>query len=361
MLQQYLCLVVALLAGGQSSQPARAVPGGTAAALVSRAIDAVGGTDALNNISSLQNDAVGHDYFIDQSERPEGPFVTRYIQTSEKRDVAGGRSRIQTQQRFVLAADWADAGTVTIVDADAAATVRGDRAVPADRQSFDEGRDRVELAPERLLRVALAAPDLAVAPDVTVHGITQRVVTFTLRDGHARLLLDSGDFVPTALEVSSEDSFGIWGTVKQTTYYSLWTLIAGGVRYPLQTDQEWNGVSRSSATIVKIVVNAPFDAATFTIPEDVKKAFLAAPPAGIPALRFDPSKRVEVAPKVVQYGGAWNVGFVEQPDGLIVIEAPVGSRYSSEILDDAAKRYRNVKGTAIVTTSDAWPHLGGVR
>jgi len=356
-----VCLLAATVAAGHPPRAARATSDASAAALVARAIDAVGGQDALKRISTLHIEAIGHDYFIDQSERPEGPFVTRYIQTTEKRDVAGGRSRIETQQRFVEAADWADAATVTIVDADAAATVRGERTVPADRQSFDDGRDRVELAPERLLLVALAAPDLAVAPDVVVHGVRQKVVTFRLRSGRARLLLDSGDFVPTALEVSSEDTFGIWGTVRQTTYYSLWTLIAGGVRYPLQTDQEWNGVSKASTTIVKIVVNPPFDAGAFTIPDEVKKAFLAAPPAGIPTLRLDPSKRMELAPKIVQYGGAWNVGFIEQPDGLVIIEAPVGSRYSSDVLDEAAKRYPGMKVKALVTTSDAWPHLGGVR
>jgi hypothetical protein len=126
MFQHYICLLAVLLAGGPSGQPARAGSGGSAAALVARAIDAVGGPDALKSISTLQIDTIGHDYFIDQSERPEGPYVTRYIQSSEKRDVAGGRSRI------------------------------------------------------------IEAPDLAVAPDVTVHGITQKVVTFTLRRGRAR-------------------------------------------------------------------------------------------------------------------------------------------------------------------------------
>jgi hypothetical protein len=68
-------------------------------ALVTKAIDAVGGESALKGITSLQIEAIGHDYFIDQSERPEGPLIVRYLQTSEKRDVAGGRSRIESQRR----------------------------------------------------------------------------------------------------------------------------------------------------------------------------------------------------------------------------------------------------------------------
>ena len=333
-------------------------------ALVTKAIDAVGGEAALKGITSLQIEAIGHDYFIEQSERPEGPFIVRYLQTSEKRDVAGGRSRIETQQRFTQVPDWAGAGAATIVDADAAAFSRGDRVAPSGRQAFDDGRERIELAPERLLLTALAASDLAAAPDVRVHGIAQKVVTFGWRGKRARLLLDSGNFVPTALEIAAEDTFGVWGTVRQTTYYSLWTLVAGGVRYPLQIDRDWNGVSKSSATIMKIAVNPAIDEGTFTIPDDVKKAFAAAPVTGFATMKLDPEKqRVEIAPggSIVQYGGNWNVGVVQQPDGLVIIEAPIGSHYSVQVLDEVAKRYPGARVKAVITTSDAWPHLGGVR
>src|SRR3954465_10313741 len=131
-----LCLATALtVAVPQSTTGARAI--------VTRAIDALGGEPALRAIKTLQIESIGHDYFVDQSERPEGPFVTRYVQTSEKRDVAGGRSRLQTEERFVLAPDWADAGSATLVDAGAAAFQRGERYRPADKAAFDEGRERI--------------------------------------------------------------------------------------------------------------------------------------------------------------------------------------------------------------------------
>src|SRR4029079_11250012 len=194
--KKVVCPVAAIAAAPQGPRT------DSARAVVTRAVEALGGESALRNLSTLQIEAVGHDYFIDQSERPEGPWVTRYVQTSEKRDVSGGRSRLETQRRFLQAPEWAGAGVATIVDADAAAMVRGDRSGPAGRPAFDEGRERIEVAPhallrgapERLLLAALAAPDLATAPDVTVHGVTQRVVTFGWRGRRARLLIDSGDF-----------------------------------------------------------------------------------------------------------------------------------------------------------------------
>src|SRR5215469_10207337 len=115
-----LTSLVCLLAGGLSvTSPAPWAPE-DAHAIVSRAIYALGGRAALEGIASLAIESIGHDYFIDQSERPEGPFIVMYVSTVETRDVAGGRSRVEQQHRFVLAPDWRAAGT-TIVDGDAAA------------------------------------------------------------------------------------------------------------------------------------------------------------------------------------------------------------------------------------------------
>lgn len=355
MIPVFVCLLSGLLA--TASGPA-ADAGRTA---VSRAIDALGGEAALKGVTSLQIESIGHSYFIDQSERPEGPFIVTYLSGVEKRDVAAGRSRIEQQQRFVLTPDWGG-GDTTIVDAGAAASSRNGRYEAAGRQAYEDGRERIELAPERLLFTALAAPDLAAGPDATLHGIPQHVVTFSWRGRHVRLLIDGHDDVPSALEVSAEDPSGIWGVVKTTTFYSLWGLIAGGVRYPLQIDREWNGVTQSSATITKIMVNQPLDGGQFTIPEDVRKAFDASPAAeGIAALKFDAAKAAELAPGVVQFRGAWNVAFVRQPDGLVIIEAPIGSSYSASVLAEAERRFPGARVKAVITTSDAWPHLAGVR
>lgn len=122
-----------------------------------------------------------------------------------------------------------------------------------------------------------------------------------------------------ALELTSDDASGIWGLVRQTTYYSLWTLLPGGMRYPLQVDREWNGVGQSSATIVRIDVNPTIDASSFGISDEARKAFAALPAVyGIPALALDTAKRAEIAPGIAHYSGSWNVGMVRQPDGVVI-------------------------------------------
>src|SRR3954463_7065631 len=140
MLKLLVCLAALIAAGPQPSTV------DTARGVVTRSIEALGGEAALKSISTLQIEAIGHEYFVDQSERPEGPFVTRYVQTSEKRDVATGRSRVESQQRFLQVPDWAGAGAGVIVDADTAASNRGERYAPAGRDAFEDGRERLDLA-----------------------------------------------------------------------------------------------------------------------------------------------------------------------------------------------------------------------
>lgn len=68
-----------------------------------------------------------------------------------------------------------------------------------------------------------------------------------------------------------------------------------------------------------------------------------------------------LADGVIEIPGAWNITFVQQPDGLVVIEAPISSEYSVQVLDEAAKRFPNTRVKAVISTSDSWPHLSGLR
>src|SRR5205085_7161650 len=108
-----------------------------------------------------------------------------------------------------------------------------------------------------------------------------------------------------------------------------------------------------------IAVNDAVDGTALTIPGEVKTAFAALPTvSGVAGLTFDPSRAQELARGVTQFAGNWNVAFVRQADGVVIVEAPIGSRYSAAVLAEAEKRYPGVRVKAVITTSDAWPHLG---
>jgi hypothetical protein len=60
-----------------------------AVAVVRTAIEAQGGEQALRALRAIQFDAVGCRSMVDQSERPEGPYVTEFDRITETHDLAG--------------------------------------------------------------------------------------------------------------------------------------------------------------------------------------------------------------------------------------------------------------------------------
>jgi len=346
------CLLSAAVASTGSADDARQ--------LVNRAVAAMGGEAALRGVATLHLQTVGHEFYIEQSERPEGPFIVEYHTTVEDRDSAHGRARIEIQDRSFQTASWSQARTM-VFDGAAVATLANGKFAPLAFRPADTVQ-WVDLAPERMLFLALASPDLALGPDVQRQGVVQHVATFGWRGRRARLLINSHDDLPTSLELTRPDEWGVWGDVTDTMYYSLWTLLPGGIRYPLQFDRTWNGVTLSSTTIVEIVPNAPVDDARLAIPADVKTAYASLPVIRSSTARLDVEhRRTDVAPGVVQYAGGWNVEVIQQPDGLVVIEAPISSGYSAQVLDEISRRYPGTKIKAVISTSDSWPHIGGVR
>ena len=69
----------------------------------------------------------------------------------------------------------------------------------------------------------------------------------------------------------------------------------------------------------------------------------------------------ELAPGIIQIPGNFNVTLVKQTDGIVIIEAPISSGYSDKVIAEAKKRFPDLPVKAVISTSDSWPHIGGVR
>lgn len=325
----------------------------------------MGGEPALKAVRSVKVDGMGHLFAVEQSERPEGPYLLTYQQFSEIRDHERSRLWRKQEQRNWSIANWMGP---TLIAADGVVALQfNGRWGPHLPQQLEMAKEDLELSPERLLFTALASRDLRSAPDRTLHGIVNHAVAFTHAGKTLTLYLNGHTDMPTMLQSVEDDSFGIWGDVTRERWYSFWTLQPGGWQYPQQVTTTWNGLPFSDQTVFSISVNAPIDEATFVIPEDTKAMFrkmIEAPPAGAMGLRsakVDLAKAIEVTPEVIVLPGSWNVTLVRQPDGIVVLEAPIGSHYSVQVIEAAAKKFPGVPIKAVVTTSDAWPHLGGVR
>ena len=223
------------------------------------------------------------------------------------------------------------------------------------------------MSPQQLLLDAAAAPDLRREPDTTLQGVPHHAVSFGSGEDQRRIFLNGETGFLTAVEIRRPypDSlyWQIWGDVTTRVEYSYWDIRPGGLFYPLQWDVERGGRPWRSLTITKLEPGAPPPADAFVIPDAAKQAFAARSKRSLDDPAFgDPSRpAVELAPGVVYVPGSWGVALVHQKDGVVVLEAPISAGYSIRVLDEARRRFPGVPVKAVVTTSDSWPHFGGIR
>jgi hypothetical protein len=343
---------------------------GRARAQVRAAAEAMGGEARLRALTALRIRGIGHRNMLEQSERPEGPWLVSYQQVDELRDHAAGRVAQHLESRDYNSADWS--GYTRLLAGGAVAYARGGRMGPGPVADARELADRLALSPERVLLTALAAPDLASGRDTALQDGPQHVVRFTHRGAQVRLFLSIHSALPTAVETTvgrpQDGFFGVWGDVTRRTYLSMWSLEPGGLSYPHQWDVEWRGLPAESFTVLTLDLAPAVSDDSFAITPEARQAFarMAAAPPAVAAIGEVGSGRprrepVEVAPGIIVLPGRWYATLVRQDDGIVVIEAPISSEYSAQVLAEAERRFPGVPVKAVISTSDAWPHIGGVR
>lgn len=356
-------LVAAVVLGtAGASRPAAQRATANPQELVRAAITAMGGEARLTSIKSLRLESIGHGYALEQSERPEGPWLTTYTESTEVRDFEHQRRRYDTRRRNWSFPSWSPVVSA-VINGDVAAHTNGKSWTPGVAAEAAAVQAIYALAPEKLLFTALSAADLRTMPDELQQKVNQHVVAFTWNRRRLRLFLNAWTNVPTMLEiVRSQTGFADWGDVTERRWYSFWTLEKGGLLYPRQTTVEWNGFPFSDETVQVLKVDEPVDDAALTIPEETKAAFAANAnrPAPSPTV-FDGSKAVALADWLVEVPSGYNVSIVKQPDGLVVIEATTSNQHAADVMAFAARRFPGSRIKAVVTTSDAWPHIAGIR
>jgi len=349
-----LWMVLGLVLSAQSA-------GSAPQSLIRDAIDAMGGESRLKGLHAVKLEAIGHTYWIDQSERPEGPWVTQYEQRTEIRDLTAGRLRQTIETRDGQSPAWT-ASTVIVSD-QAAAIVAANGLRPGRAQQVDEAAVALELSPERLLLTMSAAADLRAAPDEVLQDVRQHVLQCSWRGAQVRLFLNAYTLLPTAIDLIRDDPRATWGEVTQRTLLSYWSLESNGLLYPHQWNVLWNGTPQLELTVTSLTPNPPIEPDTFAIPADVREAFARAPRTTGRTTKLGQGGQPPqtLADGVVLFLGSYNVTLVSQPDGVVIIEAPISSEYSAQVLDEASRRFPGVPVKAVISTSDAWTHLGGLR
>lgn len=332
---------------------------------VRTAAEAMGGEARLRALKGLRLRGVGHWNLLEQSERPTPPFLVMYEQFEEVRDLRRGRLSQKSESRGMVMDEWKGV-TMLLADGVAAADFQG-KWRPLGAAQLQDMQERLAFAPEHVLLAALDAKDLRAQADTVLQEVPHHVVTFHQDRASVRLFLNARTGLPTAVETVGahpEDPFwSVWGDVRTVLSFQAWTLEPGGLRYPRHWEWARNGQAHHSVTVTAVTVDPPLADADFAVADDVKQGFEARRAKKLdeaPVVRPE-APPVEVAPGVVQLPGAWNVALVAQDDGVVVVEGPLASGYSARVMDEAAKRFPGMKVKAVVSTSDAWPHIGGLR
>ncbi len=322
---------------------------------------AMGGRSQLESIQSLHLKGYGHYYLIEQSERPAGPWIARYEQTEEWRDLATGRRRMekierpgQVDRQTVISSPELEATRMTVQGREFPP-----RVTPADTEWLD-------FSPERVLFTALAASDLRPDGSTLYQDVTHHAVTFTWKGFPVRIMFNADTALPTAVELVRtypRDTFwNVWGDVTTRWIYSYWYLEHGGLHYPRQVDIEKAGYPYRSFSIDEMTINAAIPADRLELPADAQKLAQRSQPEveAWPLGRPD-RPAVELAPALVKVPGSWDIAYIRQDDGLLILEAPISAGYSQRVLEEAARRFPDTPVKAVISTSDSWPHFSGIR
>jgi hypothetical protein len=184
-------------------------------------------------------------------------------------------------------------------------------------------------------------------------------VAFTWQKVPVRILLNPFNHLPDAIETSQEfhDFWYFWGDVEQRIYFDNWKF-SQGIAFPTNLVEERNGAVWSSTQALNVEFNAPIDPKAFAMDAKAAKQSAGSPGWNRP---FRAQKSTALAPGVDLFPDAWNSTIVKQPDGIVILEAPISELYIKGVIEEARKRYPGTPVKTVLSTSDSWPHTGGVR
>ena len=341
-----------------------------AAAWLSGAEEAMGGETNMKALDSSEVAGVSVWFHREQSERPEGPWLTSFTDFVDVRRFDAdtvqrtSRSRGFSTNDWIDSVEWSPRSTVFIVSGASfslTGVTFGAAPTPPDLEALP-----VALAPERVLRTAAAATDLRAARDEIVDGYAHHVLTFSWQGAAVRLILNVPSLLPKAIEIrrAHVDNMMLspWGDVTQRITFGMWTLEPEGLRYPRLWEFSTDGSRDGSVSITRVQLNPREDPAAFELRSALRQMVLNARTRidELPLGLGDRPIRA-LADGVTKLPGRFDIVEVKQEDGVVIIDAPLSSQYSAQVIADAQRRYVGLPIKAVITTSDAWPHIGGLR
>jgi len=363
--------------------------------LVTRAVQAVGGADALAGVKTLTVEGTARQWEPEQSMAAGGEMrfanASTFVLAS---DVASGTTRIDWVRNFQYPTPRTftfseivtpDAGYVAGIDSNGRTRQSLDSNPPAHSMSglrLAASQRELRRGSTLLLLELQKNPDrVSAVADVTVGNLTYPAVAYRAGDQTFTVMFDRVTGLPARIRTLDYDN--IWGDVTYDMALADWQT-RDGLRMAQSRTYELNGRPVMEVKITHAKVNAPIAAERLIIPAGLKAAAAKPATGAVPyqwvvrrqfigtyldsdAVSYDPKaspglRLVELAPGVQHVvGGSHNSLIVEMREYLIVFDAPVGDGTATWIIDAAKAKYPGKPVKYLVLTHHHMDHAGGLR
>lgn len=332
--------------------------------VIQKSFEAFGGESKIKQSLYFQSERIGYENLLEQSERFEGPYIKMYKTKKEAINLENHTAEISDLSTLLSAST-----SVFLLDKEVCAFKNGEKISPYPASAQQD----LDFHPLQILFTALQGTDLKMGADKQIQGVPNYVIQFVHKGVPTELYINKFTGLPTGYKQTAyrPGTFSsIWGDAESETLFSFWTIESNGLRFPHQIDVTRNGLPFSSFYTTKLEFKAKDSLSITPIPENVSKLYrerLAT--KDLSPVSVTPEKVNPLAEGIIQIPGlrtnhvpgTYNSSIVDQGDGLVIIEAPVSSWYSKSIIAYAHSAYPGKKIKAVISTSDAWPHLGGLR
>jgi len=363
--------------------------------LVSRAVQALGGKDALSSVKTLLVKGSVRQWEPEQSIVAGGePRLTCDSTFETVSDFGTGQSRTDWVRNFSY--PMPRTYTFSEIVMPEAGYVAGIDSTARNKQSLESNppghsmsglrlaatqRELKRRSPVLLLEIANHPERVSSTADVTVAGVTYPAINYKSGDQTFIVMFEPATGLPARIRTLDYDN--IWGDVTYDLVLTDWRVvdklhIAGSRKYEL------NGRTVVDIKLTDIKPNAPMPADRVTMPASisasaVKPATGAVPYQWVIRRQFigtymdsdQPSfdtragsglRLSELAPGIQEVqGGTHNSLIVEMKDHLVVFDAPVSDAQSKWTLAAAKEKFAGKPVKYLVLSHHHMDHAGGLR
>ena len=363
--------------------------------LVTKAVSAQGGADALAAVKTISYKATVRQWEPEQSAKAGGEMRLAGDSTVVTVvDVAKGTTRSDWVRNFQYPAPRTftfseivapEAGYVAGIDSNGRTKESREANPPAHSMSSVRlatvQRELLAASPLLTLEMANNPERVTSAPSVTVGGVSYPAVNYRAGGHTLTVLFDPATGLPARVRALDYDN--IWGDVNWDVVLADWQTV-GTARIATSRKYELNGRLVMDTKLSDVTVNTPIAADRLAIPAPFLATARRAAAAGVPYqwvirrqfigayldsdqpsydTQGSPGLKLEELAPGIQHvvGGSHNSLIVEMKDHLIVFDAPVSDWQSTWTISAARGKYVRKPVKYLVLTHHHMDHAGGIR